>query len=71
MTLPTFLFGWPWGTWLEPIEIPDGDWRLYLFVIALYRQRVSRPTRGMEGPGWITAKKMLQNYFLTALPLPF
>ena len=43
------LFGWPWGTELADIEIPEGDWKLVFFVISQHRNRVGKPSRDAEG----------------------
>ena len=44
-----FLFGWPWGTELEKIHIPEGDWKIVFFVISMHRNRVGKPGRNAEG----------------------
>lgn len=43
------LFGWPWGTELAEIDIPEGDWKLVFFVISQHRNRVGKPSRDAEG----------------------
>lgn len=43
------LFGWPWGTELIEIDIPEGDWKLCFFVISQHRNHVGKPSRGAEG----------------------
>lgn len=43
------LFGWPWGTELVDIEIPEGDWKLVFFVISQHRNRVGKPSRDADG----------------------
>ena len=43
------LFGWPWGTELETIHIPEGDWKLVFFVVSMHRNRVGKPGRNAEG----------------------
>lgn len=43
------LFGWPWGTELERIHIPEGDWKLVFFVISMHHNRVGKPGRNAEG----------------------
>lgn len=47
--VPKYLFCWPWGTQLEPITIPEGDWKLVFFVIHRYRQMVGKPAPNAEG----------------------
>lgn len=43
------LFGWPWGTELAEIDIPEGDWKLTFFVLSQHRNHVGKPSRGAEG----------------------
>lgn len=43
------LFGWPWGTELVDIDIPEGDWKICFFVISQHRNHVGKPSRNAEG----------------------
>lgn len=43
------LFGWPWGTELVEIDIPEGDWKICFFVISQHRNRNGKPSRNAEG----------------------
>lgn len=43
------LFGWPWGTELIPIDIPEGDWKICFFVISQHRNHVGKPSRNADG----------------------
>ena len=43
------LFGWPWGTQLVEIDIPEGDWKICFFVISQHRNRNGKPSRNAEG----------------------
>lgn len=43
------LFCWPWGTQIEMIHIPEGDWKIVFFVIYKYRQMVGKPAPNGEG----------------------
>ena len=43
------LFGWPWGTELSELDIPEGDWKLTFFVLSQHRNHVGKPSRGAEG----------------------
>ncbi len=43
------LFGWPWGTELCEIDIPEGDWKICFFVISQHRNHVGKPSRNAEG----------------------
>lgn len=44
-----YLFGWPWGEELLPIEIPEGSWKLVFFVVQLHQNHVGKPSRNAEG----------------------
>lgn len=43
------LFGWPWGTELKTIHIPEGDWKLVFFVISMHYNQVGKPGRNAHG----------------------
>ena len=43
------LFGWPWGTELAELEIPEGDWKIFFFVISQHRNHVGIPSRNAAG----------------------
>ncbi len=43
------LFGWPWGTELTSIHIPEGDWKIVFFVISMHHNRVGKPGRNANG----------------------
>ena len=43
------LYNWPWGTRLEEIEIPEGVWKIVVFVASQFREHVLMPTRGAQG----------------------
>ncbi len=43
------LFGWPWGTELAEIEIPEGDWKICFFVISQHHNHVGKPSRNAQG----------------------
>ena len=43
------LYNWPWGTVLEGVEVPEGDYKIVCFVSGEYREHVLAPTRGAEG----------------------
>lgn len=45
----TSLHGWPWGTALRGIDVPEGHWRVTLWVIAEHRQQVGKPAPGAAG----------------------
>ena len=43
------LFGWPWGTELCELQIPEGDFKLTFFVLSQHRNYVGKPSRGAQG----------------------
>ena len=43
------LFGWPWGTELHEIDIPEGDWKLVFFVISQHHNHVGKPAGNAGG----------------------
>ena len=43
------LFGWPWGTELVELEIPEGDWKICFFVISQHRNHVGKPAGNAAG----------------------
>jgi len=43
------LFGWPWGTELVEIDIPEGDWKICFFVISQHYNHVGKPSRNATG----------------------
>ena len=43
------LFGWPWGTELCELRIPEGDFKLTFFVLSQHRNYVGKPSRGAQG----------------------
>lgn len=43
------LFSWPWGTEIQTIKIPEGEWKLFFFVVQKYSQVVRRPSLNTEG----------------------
>lgn len=44
-----YLFDWPWGMQIEEMEIPDGLYKIVLFVSSDKKQRVLKPLKGGEG----------------------
>ncbi|MBQ8953506.1 MAG: hypothetical protein IJ048_05280, partial [Clostridia bacterium] len=43
------LFGWPWGTELKTVHVPEGDWKIVFFVISMHHNHVGKPGRNAEG----------------------
>ncbi|MEG0934244.1 MAG: glycosyl hydrolase [Clostridia bacterium] len=64
------LFGWPWGTELDTIEIPDGDWKLCFFVISQHRNRVGKPGRDAGGRVIDHGSRRAMTVFLRNMVLP-
>lgn len=44
-----YLFNWPWGKELAGIKIPEGDYKIVVFVSSEKRQQVLKPLPGAEG----------------------
>ncbi len=45
----TLLYNWPWGTRLSGVPIPEGDYRIAVFVASQFGEHVLEPMRGSEG----------------------
>ena len=43
------LFGWPWGTQIRNLEVPEGDYKIVVFLAGQFREHVLMPTRGVTG----------------------
>lgn len=67
---PTYIYNWPWGSQLREIEVPEGDWRLYIFIVTNYRQNVAIPTRGMNGPVIDHCRKDALDLFFDSVAVP-
>lgn len=44
-----YLFNWPWGTQMQPVEIPEGPHKLTMFVINRYRMMALKPCPNADG----------------------
>lgn len=44
-----YLFNWPWGKELSPVEISEGDYKIVAFVSSEKRQQVLKPLPGGQG----------------------
>ena len=44
-----YLFNWPWGTQMQPVDIPEGRHKLTIFVVNRYRQPVLKPCPNADG----------------------
>jgi len=64
------LFGWPWGTELATIRIPEGDWKLVFFVLSQHRNQVGKPSRGAHGPVIDHCSRRATDNFLRQMVLP-
>lgn len=67
---PTYLYNWPWGSRLKEIDIPGGDWRLYVFIVSNYCQQVAIPARGMNGPVMDHCRKEALDLFFHSVAVP-
>lgn len=45
-----YLFGWEWGKELKPVSVPEGDYKIVVFISNEKRQAVLKPLPGGEGP---------------------
>ena len=43
------LFGWPWGTRLRELQIPEGTWKIVFFVRSMHANHVGKPGRNAQG----------------------
>ena len=43
------LYEWPWGIRLSNVQVPEGVWKIVVFVASQFREHVLMPTRGAEG----------------------
>lgn len=64
------LFGWPWGTELKKIHIPEGDWKIVFYVISMHRNRVGKPGRNAEGRVMDHCSKKAMKVFLDNMVEP-
>lgn len=44
-----YLFNWEWGKELQPIQVPEGDYKIVVFISNDKRQMVLKPLPGGEG----------------------
>ena len=65
-----YLFGWPWGTELVDLQVPEGDWKLTFFVISMHRNRVGKPGRNAEGRVIDHCSRHAMDTFLTHMVEP-
>ena len=43
------LFSWPWGTQLKNLEVPEGNYKIVIFLAGQFREHVLMPSRGAQG----------------------
>ncbi|RKP58268.1 hypothetical protein D7Z26_01875 [Cohnella endophytica] len=59
----TWLHGWEWGHCLNKISIPEGHWKIYIFITSLYKQQVGIPAPGMEGYAIDHCRKDVSDFY--------
>lgn len=57
------LHGWPWGYALNKVRVPDGHWKLYIFITNMYKQQVGVPAPGMEGYAIDHCRKDVSDFY--------
>lgn len=57
------LHGWPWGYALNGVKIPEGHWKIYLFITNMYKQQVGVPAPGMEGHAMDHCRKDVSDFY--------
>lgn len=66
----TWLHGWAWGHCLNEVTIPEGHWKIYLFVTNMYKQQVGIPAPGMEGNAIDHCRKDVSDFYFSQLGDP-
>ena len=61
-----YLFGWEWGKELQPVSVPEGDYKIVVFISNEKRQMVLKPLPGGEGPIIDHDSKEALRHFLRA-----
>ncbi|WP_227013635.1 glycosyl hydrolase [Paenibacillus psychroresistens] len=59
----TWLHGWAWGHCLNKVSIPEGHWKIYIFVTSKYKQQVGVPAPGMEGNAMDHCRKDVSDFY--------
>jgi len=58
------IYNWPYGYKVEELDVPEGQWRIYVFVLSRYKQRVGKPAPGAEGYVMDHCRKDVTDYYL-------
>ncbi|CAI6086738.1 hypothetical protein COHCIP112018_05153 [Cohnella sp. JJ-181] len=66
----TWLHGWQWGDRLNKVSIPEGHWKVYLFITNMYKQQVGIPAPGMEGYAIDHCRKDVSDFYFAQLGDP-
>ncbi|MFC5406205.1 glycosyl hydrolase [Cohnella soli] len=66
----TWLHGWEWGHCLNKISIPEGHWKIYIFITSLYKQTVGIPAPGMEGYAIDHCRKDVSDFYFAQFGEP-
>lgn len=65
-----YLFNWPWGYEIKDLHIPEGDYKIVVFVIAQYRQLIGVPAPNMSGFVIDHCRKDVSDYFFSKAGTP-
>ena len=57
------LYGWPWGKYLDNIQIPEGDYKIVVYATAPYKQLAGIPTREAQGYAIDHCRKDVSDFF--------
>ena len=60
---PKYLFVWQWGEELKEIDVPEGNWKIVVFVLAEYRQTLPAPAPNAGGFAIDHCRKDIAQYF--------
>lgn len=59
-----YLYGWEYGEFIENIEVPEGNWKVFAVYIQKYRQLTGIPAPNMEGYAMDHCRRDVTDYFL-------
>ncbi|MDI4647367.1 glycosyl hydrolase [Cohnella hashimotonis] len=66
----TWLHGWQWGHCMNKVSIPEGHWKIYVFITNMYKQQVGIPAPGMEGYAIDHCRKDVSDFYFAQLGEP-
>lgn len=66
----TWLHGWQWGHCLNKVSVPEGHWKIYVFITNMYKQQVGIPAPGMEGYAIDHCRKDVSDFYFAQLGDP-